>query len=77
MSAAAEVDLEVALCMLGKSGILVQQPGASRVAGFHTWLRLGRQVRRGEHAMWILAPVTRRVVVDGEARGSKPRSPVC
>lgn len=28
---------------------------------FHTWCRLDRQVRRGEHAIWILAAVTRRV----------------
>jgi hypothetical protein len=44
--------------------ILCQCPTASRVAGFHTWRRLGRQVRRGEHAIWILAPVTRRVDAD-------------
>jgi hypothetical protein len=31
------------------------------VAGFHTWRRLGRFVRRGEQAIWILAPLTRRV----------------
>jgi len=50
--------------------ILVQRCSASRVAGFHTWRRLGRQVRRGEQAIWILAPVTRRVAADdaiGEA----------
>ena len=41
--------------------ILVQRPTAGRVAGFHTWRRLGRFVRRGEQAVWILAPVTRRV----------------
>jgi antirestriction protein ArdC len=36
------------------------------VAGFQTWRRLGRQVRRGEHAIWILAPVTRRVQIGDE-----------
>ena len=36
--------------------ILCQCPTATRVAGFHTWRRLGRQVRRGEHAIWLLAP---------------------
>src|SRR2546425_8608657 len=41
--------------------ILCQRPTASRVAGFHTWRRLGRVVRRGESALWIFAPVTRRV----------------
>lgn len=29
----------------------------SRIAGFHTWLRLGRCVRKGEVALRILAPV--------------------
>jgi len=41
--------------------ILGQHPAASRVAGFHTWRRLGRHVLRGQHAIWILAPVRRRV----------------
>lgn len=45
--------------------ILLQRPSASRVAGFHAWRRLGRGVRRGEHAIWILAPVMRRVVPAG------------
>ncbi len=40
--------------------ILRQAPSATQVAGFHTWRRLGRFVRRGEHGIWILAPVTRR-----------------
>jgi hypothetical protein len=30
----------------------------SRIAGFHTWLKLGRCVRKGEAALRILAPVT-------------------
>lgn len=30
----------------------------TRIAGFHTWLRLGRVVRKGEVALRILAPVT-------------------
>lgn len=37
-----------------------QAPWASRVAGFHTWRRLGRFVRKGDRAIWILAPVTGR-----------------
>ena len=40
--------------------ILTQHPSATRVAGFATSRRLGRVVRRGEHAIWILAPVRRR-----------------
>ncbi len=46
--------------------IAVQRPTASRVAGFHTWRRMGRAVRRGERAIWILAPVTRRVADEGQ-----------
>ncbi len=40
--------------------IAAQRPDASRVAGFSTWKGLGRSVRRGERAIWILAPVRRR-----------------
>jgi antirestriction protein ArdC len=41
--------------------ILTQRPEASRVAGFHTWRQVGRHVRKGEHGIWILAPMTRRI----------------
>lgn len=34
-----------------------QRPSATLVAGFHQWRRLGRSVRRGEHGIWILAPM--------------------
>ena len=37
--------------------IASQRPGATRVAGYGTWQQLGRQVRRGEKAIRILAPV--------------------
>jgi antirestriction protein ArdC len=50
--------------------ILCQRPTASRVAGFHTWRRLGRVVRRGESALWIFAPVTRRVASDDDPEQS-------
>ena len=50
--------------------ILCQRSTASRVAGFHTWRRLGRVVRRGESALWILAPVTRRVASDDDPEQS-------
>ena len=47
-----------------------QDPGATRVAGFATWKKLGRSVIRGEKAIWILAPVVGRPVrnADGEER---------
>jgi N-terminal domain of anti-restriction factor ArdC/IrrE N-terminal-like domain len=40
--------------------IAAQCPGASQVAGFHAWKKLGRSVRRGQTAIWILAPMVRR-----------------
>jgi antirestriction protein ArdC len=36
--------------------ILGQNPAASRVAGYRTWQSLGRQVKRGEKAIRIIAP---------------------
>lgn len=41
--------------------ILAQRPGATFVAGYRTWQSLGRQVRKGERGIAILAPSTRRV----------------
>lgn len=40
--------------------IWFQRPDASRVAGYKRWQELGRQVRRGERGITILAPVTRK-----------------
>ena len=37
--------------------ILAQRSGATRVAGFQTWKRLHRSIKRGEKAIRILAPV--------------------
>jgi len=34
-----------------------QRPDATHVAGYRTWQGLGRQVRPGEHAVWIFAPL--------------------
>ena len=44
--------------------ILSQRPEATRVAGYRTWQSLGRQVRRGERGIAILAPLTRTVPDD-------------
>jgi antirestriction protein ArdC len=41
--------------------IISQFPDATQVAGFRTWQTLGRRVRRGERAIWILAPVFARL----------------
>jgi antirestriction protein ArdC len=38
--------------------IFSQRPDATRVAGYRTWQSLGRQVRRGEQGIAILAPCT-------------------
>ena len=47
--------------------IAAQRRDATRVAGFHSWLRLGRHVRKGEHGIAILAPIVPRLrVVDGD-----------
>ena len=46
--------------------ILAQKPAATRLAGFHTWLRLGRHVKRGERGIRILAPVTARRQAESE-----------
>lgn len=40
--------------------ITLQQPAATHVAGFHTWKKLGRHIRKGEKGIFILAPITRR-----------------
>ncbi len=37
--------------------IHLQRPDATHVAGFHTWRKLGRIVKRGEHGIAILAPM--------------------
>lgn len=41
-----------------------QRPTATHVAGFHTWRQLGRQVRKGEKGIRILAPIVRRLAAD-------------
>jgi len=38
--------------------IAVQNPDATRVAGFEAWKALGRHVRKGERGIAILAPMT-------------------
>lgn len=45
--------------------IHAQRPDASRVAGYRAWQALGRQVRKGEQGIRILAP-RRRSVADGD-----------
>jgi antirestriction protein ArdC len=40
--------------------IASQRPAATHVAGFHTWHKLGRFVKKGEKGIMILAPLVRR-----------------
>lgn len=47
-------------CML----IAIQCPTATQVAGYERWKELGRQVRKGERGIGILAPFTRKVTDD-------------
>ncbi|QIN78354.1 ImmA/IrrE family metallo-endopeptidase [Rubrobacter marinus] len=51
--------------------ILIQRPNATRVAGYRRWQELGRQVRRGEEGLKILAPIFR--TVEDEEGGDKRR----
>jgi antirestriction protein ArdC len=46
--------------------IYSQRPNATRVAGFHAWLKLRRFVRKGEKGIVILAPMVGRKKSDGE-----------
>ena len=54
--------------------ILTQRPTASHIAGYNTWKSLGRQVRRGEKAIRVLAPITRRATV-ADADGKPQKGP--
>lgn len=51
--------------------ISMQRPDATRVAGYHQWQKLGRQVNVGERAIKILAPVVYKKPVE-EASATDP-----
>jgi hypothetical protein len=51
--------------------IMVQRPDATAVAGYRAWQAKGRQVRRGETAIRVLGPVTRRLPLMDAAGNSK------
>ena len=46
--------------------IFSQYPSASQIAGYRTWQQLGRQVKKGEKAIQILAPIKRRIESETE-----------
>lgn len=52
---------------------LIQMPDATMIAGYRAWQALGHQVRRGEKAIKILGPVTRRVELVDRATGTPIR----
>src|SRR5438045_3021631 len=41
--------------------ILLQRPDATQVAGYSAWLRMHRYVKRGEKAIKIIVPMTKKV----------------
>lgn len=49
--------------------ILSQKPDATNIAGFNTWKKLGRYVKKGEKGIAILAPVTRKIRKKDEDKG--------
>ena len=55
--------------------IALQSPQATRIAGFHSWQSLGRQVRKGERGIAILAPCTYRPKAADQAEPAAPAGP--
>ena len=55
--------------------IAAQRPDATRVAGFRTWQGLGRQVRKGEKGIAILAPCTYRPKGDDAGESAEKDAP--
>lgn len=53
--------------------IAAQCPHARRVAGYRTWQALGRQVRKSERGISILAPIVRRAAIDDEPSEDEER----
>lgn len=46
------------------------------VAGYKEWQRHGRYVLKGEHALWVIAPMTARADADEDAQATKPQTSV-
>jgi len=51
--------------------IALQRPDATRVAGFHRWLEVGRHVCKGEKGIAILAPIVSRIKVEDKETGEE------
>lgn len=54
--------------------IASQRPDATHVAGFHTWKRLGRFVKKGAKGILILAPVVLREETEAKPKDEKNAS---
>ena len=52
---------------------MLQKPDATMIAGYRAWQAMGHQVRRGEKAIKILGPVTRKVELVDRATGEPIR----
>lgn len=58
--------------------LALQNPDATLVAGYRAWMAMGRQVRKGEKALWVLAPVTARATGSADTavgKGDPDREP--
>jgi len=55
--------------------IASQRPDATRVAGFHTWKQLGRNVKKGAKGIMILAPVVLRKTKDEASEENRSSGP--
>jgi N-terminal domain of anti-restriction factor ArdC len=51
--------------------ILMQRPDATAVAGYKEWQKMGRQVRQGSKAIYILAPNKYKIETKNEETGEK------
>src|SRR4051812_27502147 len=51
--------------------ILAQYPDATQVAGYNAWLRMHRYVKRGERAIKIIVPMTKKVKTENDEEDRK------
>ncbi len=51
--------------------IATQYPAATQIAGFMAWKKLGRVVKKGERAIWILAPIKGQRLADESESDAK------
>lgn len=51
--------------------IYTQKPDATYVAGYKTWQKLGRYVKKGEHGIMIFAPCQRKETIKDEETGAE------